>query len=159
MKIQDALDGALAPNSEIKNLDSKPPEGSAVKSSFALEAQIENKPQELKKIRSFFAMTNSVPSSLKPEAQIVLQALFSCFDKQKTVQEGKIDDLVWGFEQAGIPGPAVVVGLAQLEKDGFVRFQAPDNQYVEMTKDNITSLWVRYEKKLLELVYEGASSI
>ena len=157
MKLQDALEGVIEPGGEFKNLDTKPPEDSKARSSFAIEAEIENKPQELKKIRSFFAMTNSVPTTLKPEAQIVLQALFSCFDRQGSVQEGKLEDLTWGFEQVGIPGPATIMGLKYLNEAGYVKFQAPDNQYTEMTKDNVRHLWVRYQPKLMELVYEGSA--
>lgn len=159
MKLRDALDGAIAPDSEVKHLDTKPPEDSKAKSSFAIEAEVENKPQELNKLRPFYAMTKAVPTSIKAEAQIVLQALFACFDRQRSVQEGKLADLVWGFEQAGIPGSATVMGLKYLAEAGYVRFQAPDNSFVEMTKDNLSVLWVRYQPKLLEMVYEGPSSI
>lgn len=144
---------------DIKQLDTKPPEDSKVKSSFAIEAEVENKPQELKSVRPFYTMTKSVPTSLPAEAQIVMQSLFACFDRQKSVQEGKLADLVWGFEQGGIPGPCTVMGLKHLEKAGYVKFRAPDNTHVEMTKDNIAHLWVEYTSKLLEMVYEGSTSI
>lgn len=143
----------------VTHLDTTPPEDSKVKSSFAVEAEVENKPQELRRLRSFFSASKQIPSTLKPEAQIVLQALMACFDRQKSVQEGKLEDLVWGFEQAGIPGPATVMGLKYLAEAGYVRFQAPDNSFPEMTKENVAVLSVRYQSKLLEMIYEDSTSI
>lgn len=144
-------------NGNHTQLDSTPPEGSKAVSSFTMEAEVENKPQELKIVRSFYAMTKSIPSTLKPEAQIVMQALFDCFERQKEVKEGKFDDLVFGFEQAGIPGPATVMGVKYLFEAGYVKFQGPDNAfYTELTKNNVGIVWVRYQPKLLDLVYEGA---
>lgn len=142
-----------------KALDTRPPEGSKIVSSFGLEAQVDVKPQELRKLRPFSSATKQIPSTLKPEAQIVLNAIFSCFDRQKSVQEGLIDDLVWGFEQAGIPGPCTVIGLKFLAADDYIKFQAPDNQFVEMTKENIAKLSVRYTPKLLNMVYEDPTSV
>lgn len=140
-------------DAEVKKLDTTPPEGSKAVSSFAIEAQVENKPQELKKIRPFHAMSKSIPMLLKPEAQIVLQALFSCFERQKEVKEGKLEDFVWGFEQGGIPGPCTVLGIDALQRAGYIKLQAPDNTFVEMTKDNVKHLWVRYQPNLLAMVY------
>lgn len=140
---------------QFNRLDSTPPEDAKpVSSVMTLEATVDAKPQELKKIRPYFESNKDVPSTLTPEGQIVMHALFSCFDQQKTVQEGKLGDLVWGFEQGGIPGPATVMGLKCLHKEGYVKFQGPDNGWVsEMTKDNLEHLWVRYTSKLLNLVY------
>lgn len=146
-------------NGDHKTLDTKPPEGSQARSSFAMEAEVEVKPQQLKIVRSFYAMTKSIPSTLKPEAQIILQALFDCFERQKEVKEGQLSDLVWGFEQAGIQGPLTVMGIKYLFEAGYIKLQGPDNQfYKELTKENVAVLWVRYQPKLLELVYEGSSS-
>ena len=152
-ELADVADG------NVKTLDTTPPEGSKVVSSSAIEAEVVNKPQELKIVRSFYAMTKSIPSILKPEAQIILQALFDCFERQKEVKEGKLDDLVWGFQQAGINGPLTVMGIKYLFEAGYLRLQGDDNQfYREMTKENVGALWIRYQPKLLELVYEGSES-
>ena len=130
---------AVGVDGYTKQLDSRPPVDSKVVSSSAIEAVVENKPQELRRLRSFFSASKQIPSTLKPEAQIVLQSLLSCFERQRNVQEGQLADLVWGFEQVGVPGPATVMGLKYLEAAGYVKFQAPDNQFVEVTKDNIAS--------------------
>ncbi|NDD05583.1 MAG: hypothetical protein EB078_11805, partial [Proteobacteria bacterium] len=69
---------------DFKHLDSTPPEDAAPPASvMTLEAQIENKPQELKKVRPYYETHKEIPSDLPAEAQIVLHALFSCFERQK----------------------------------------------------------------------------
>lgn len=149
---------AIGLDGDTKKLDSRPPVNSKVVSSSAIEAVVENNPQELRRLRSFFAASKRIPSDLKPEAQMVLQSLLSCFEQQKSVQEGKLADLVWGFEQVGMPGPLTVMGLKYLGTAGYIKFQAPDNLFVEITKENIAHLSVRYTPKLLDMVYEDSAS-
>ena len=140
---------------KFKHLDSKPPEGTTPPASvMTLEAQVENNPQPLLKIRPYYETSKEVPGALAPEAQLVLHALLSCFEKQKDVQEGLIGDLVWGFEQAGIPKEASVIGLDRLAVAGYVKFQAPDNTFIDFSADAISKAWVRYQPKLLDMVYE-----
>jgi hypothetical protein len=91
---------------------------------------------------------------MTPEAQIVMHALFECFGRQQVVQEGLIGDLMWGFAQTGIPDKATWIGLCDLHKLGYVKFQAPDNTFVSADSDLIGKAWVRYQPKLLEMVYE-----
>jgi hypothetical protein len=150
------LKTAMGLEGDVSHLDTKPPEGSNVKSSFAVEATIENIPQELKKIRNFTALKLSIPGSLSTEAAKVLEALFDCFEKAGTVQEGLIADMIWGFQQVNPPidGQVTVAGLLRLQKEGYIRFQSRDNEYTEMTKNNIGHLFVRYQPKLLDMVYE-----
>lgn len=140
-----------------KNATVRPGDAKA-KSVMSLNVNLDEsatKPQELNKIRPYYDTAKEVPSSLVPEAQIVLHSLLSCFDRQKEVKEGKLDDLVWGFEQAGVPGGCTVIGLQALVKQGYLKLQAPDNTFVDMTSDRIKECWVRYERRLLDLVYEG----
>jgi hypothetical protein len=67
--------------------------------------------------------------------------------------------LVWGFAQADseipLPPALTVAGLAELERLGYIKFQAKDNSWTTMQSDAIEGAWVRYQPKLLELVYEG----
>jgi hypothetical protein len=146
---------------EYRHLDTSiRPEDSKATSVMSLEATVDVKPQELKKIKPFTALRLSAPVGLKFEAQLVLDTLFACFSKQGHVQEGLIGDLVWGFAQADsdipLPPALTVAGLAELEKLGYIKFQAKDNSWTNMQNDNIETAWVRYQSKLLDLVYEGA---
>jgi len=140
---------------DIKHLDSTPPEGVTVpKSVMTLEAEVVVDPQPLKKLRGYAQMSRDVSTLLPAEAQITLHALFSCFDKQKNVQEGLIGDLLFGFEVGGVPRNCSFMGLQQLQRAGYIKFQAKDNTYVDIMSDLIGSAWVRYQPKLLEMVYE-----
>lgn len=140
---------------DVKHLDSTPPEGAKPATSvMTLEAEVDATPQPLKTIRPYAVTQKEVPGSIAHEGQIVLHSLFACFDRQKSVQEGLIGDLIWGFAQAGIPPQLTLVGLKILEKNGYVKFQAPDHSYVDLNSDKIESAWVRYQKKLLDMVYE-----
>lgn len=121
---------------------------------MTLEAQVDPTPQKLRKIRPFAKSHRDVPTTIPPEAQIVLQALLSCFEKQNDVQEGVMKDITWGFEQCGIPSPCTVVGLKQLQNLGYVSIKAPDNTYMSISSDQLMEGWVVYENKLLDLVYE-----
>lgn len=142
-------------NGDYKHLDSTPQGDHKPASVMTLEATVDVKQQELKLIRSFFAMSNNIPPMLPPEGQMTLQALFSCFDQQKTVKEGLIGDLIWGFGECGLPPELTLNGLTQLYKMGYIKFQAPDNTFIDVNSDQIGKAWVRYQKKLLDLVYEG----
>jgi hypothetical protein len=140
---------------KFKHLDSKPPEGTTPPASvMTLEAVVENNPQPLRKLRPYYEASKNVPALLPPEAQVVLHALLSCFEKQKDVQEGLIGDMVWGLEQAGIPKEASIIGLDRLAVAGYVKFQAPDNTFIDFSSDAIGKAWIRYQPKLLDMVYE-----
>lgn len=135
--------------------NNSPPEGTKIKSTdFVFEVEVENKPQELRTLRPFFKAVRAIPSILPDEAQIVLRLIFDCFEKQGRVAEGLIGDLIWGFQQCGIPAELTFNGLMQLEKYGYIRFQAKDGQLINHTSDKLESAWIRYEQKLKDLVYE-----
>lgn len=111
-------------------------------------------PQELKKLRTYFGLINSVPADLPAEAQLVLRGLFDCFDKAANVSEGIVEELMWGFEQAGFPRKLTAHGLVFLEKAGYVKFQTRDNVFVRFQDARLKDSWIRYQPKLLEMVYE-----
>jgi hypothetical protein len=113
------------------------------------------KMQKLRKIRSFEAASLYVPGNLSAEGQIVLKCLFSCFERQDSVQEGLIGDLIWGFQQVSppIPPACTLKGLEDLRVRGYIKYQAPDNTYVDLKSDAVEKSWVRYQPKLLEMVY------
>ncbi len=129
----------------------------------SLEVTVDVKPQDLKQIRPFAALLARTPVLLPPEAQMVLQTLFMCFNKQKSVSEGKVVDLVFGFSQktadaTQLPPALTLVGLKQLTEQGYVKLLADDNTNVSLDSEYIGNAWVRYQPKFLELVYEDTSS-
>jgi len=140
---------------DVKHLDSRAPEGAKQDASvMTMEATVDATPQPLKKVRPYSVIAKTIPGSLPNEAQIVLHNLFSCFDRQKRIDEGLIGDLIWGFQQAGTSPALTLTGLRHLNEAGYVKFQAPDNTYVNIMDDKATKAWIRYQPKLLEMVYE-----
>lgn len=131
------------------------PEGVVTKSQSVMniEAVIDSTPQELRTMRTYSAMLKDVPKSLSPEGQIVLHAIFACFDRQGKIEEGKFEDLVWGFEQADIPRGCTLIGIKELGKKGYFKFQSPDNAIVDIGSDLIGNAWIKYTPKLMDLVY------
>lgn len=132
----------------------KLPKGTTHVTSITVDG-IDTTPQKLNAIRPYNAMTLQIPLNLNPIAAMVLQLLFSCFEKQGTVSEGLIGDLMWGFAQVEPPMPpeATFRGLVELYRKGYVKFQAPDNSFVSPESDAIERSWVRYQPKLLSMVY------
>lgn len=130
------------------------------KSVMNLEVTVDScAPQPLRVLRPFESMVLRIPQGLPSQATIVLQLLFSCFEKAQVVSEGLIGDMLWGFAQLAqpIPPELTLTGLRQLERRGFLKFQAKDNEYISLDSDQASSAWIRYQPKLLELVYDGAA--
>jgi len=122
-----------------------------------LEVTVDDyKPQALRKLRPYAVMSLHTPTNLPAEATIVLQLLFTCFEKAQAVSEGLIGDMLWGFAQVHPPVPPELTlnGLKQLAKLSYIKFQAPDNTFVDLASDRSSSSWIRYQPKLLDLVYE-----
>jgi len=150
---------------ESKPLDDK---AKIKNTAFSFEVTVDTTPQALRKIRPYHHMKLDIPSLLPLEGQVVMMTLFLCFSKAGGVSEGLIGDLLWGFEQPTvdertgkpriIPRQVTWEGLRQLESYGYVRFQAKDNSYINLESDAITSAFVRYEPKLLSLIYEGPAA-
>lgn len=122
----------------------------------SMEAVVDPTPQKLTpRLRGFEGSCLRIPGDLSREAQDTLKSLFSCFERQGEVKEGLIGDLIWGFSQIGIAPEKTIHGLKELEKNGYLRFKAPDGVYVDFTSDKIGKAWVKYSKPLLDMVYEG----
>ena len=140
---------------KFKKLDSTPPPGAKrSKSVMTMEAIVDTTMQPLRAIRPFAAACLYIPSNLSNDGQTVLRCLFDCFDKANEVKEGKIDDFVWGFAQSGHDPRRTVGGLNELRLHGYVKFQAPDNSYVGFDSAKIEDAWIRYQPKLLDMVYQ-----
>lgn len=139
-----------------KHLDSTPPEGVAPPTHvMTQEVVVENNPQPLRAIRPYANSCLKIPATLGSEATVVLHALFECFAKAKEVREGLIGDLAWGFSQVGIAVELTLKGLLVLEREGYIKFQAPDGAYVDLMSSSAEKAFVRYQPKLLEMVYDG----
>jgi len=143
--------------------DNAPPEDVNPKGApFIFEVQIDGPTkQELRKLRGYSAMARAVPPLLPDESRYVLHLLFECFEKAGFVAEGLVGDLMWGFEQVYPPTPRTLtyVGLKYLEAAGYVKYQAKDGSYVPLDSDASSSAFIRYQPKLLELVYENPAPI
>lgn len=120
-----------------------------------MEAVIE-KPemQVLQKLRPFLSACLRIPGDMSMEGQDTLKRLFSCFEKQGDVQEGKVGDLIWGFQQHGVHEAVTISGLKEMETKGYIRLQSPDNAYTGFHSENVIHAFVRYQKKLTDMVYE-----
>lgn len=143
---------------DFKHLDTKQVDDGRTKSVMTLEATVDYKPQELRHQRSFAGMILQIPTNIPPEAQIVLQALFACFEHQKSVQEGLIGDLLWGFQQndqTPIPAELTMNGLKQLGVLDYVKFRSKDHMFIDFSSDRIEEAFVIYQPKLLDFVYGG----
>lgn len=119
---------------------------------MSYDAVVDATPQKLKEVRPYAALIKDIPSDLSSEAQIVLHALFDCFERQKSVKEGKLVDIVWGFAQCGIAPQCTESGLGDLRKKGYLKMLMPDG--AEITEgDRVDQAMVHYTNKLLSIVY------
>jgi len=135
--------------------ENMPPEGVKVKNTdFVFEVEVENNPQELRKLRPYVKAVATIPGFLPDQAQIVLRLLFDCFAKAGHVSEGLIGDMLWGFTEFGIPSELSLHGLFQLEQLGYIAYQAKDGSFINKDSSKLESAWIRYQPKLLEMVYE-----
>jgi hypothetical protein len=133
----------------------KLPDGAKETQVMSMDVIVDVKPQPLRELRPFHQATRDIPSTIKPEAQIVLHSLLACFEKQKSVKEGIVDDLVFGFEAGGVPAMCTLVGLRALEKEGYIGLKAPDNTPINFQSSSVLKAWVTYKQKLLDMVYDG----
>ena len=118
------------------------------------EAVVEVRPQKLRKIKPCSIAVLSLPASLGDNTRTILSTLFGIFQDKNNVSDGLIGDMLYGFAQSGIPPAATLAALGEMERTGFVKFQTPDNVFVPITSDKIGSAWIRYQKKLLNMIYE-----
>lgn len=142
----------------FKRLEHQRPEDSKANSVMNMEATVDATPQKLDRpIKSFTGMAQSIPTFLKPEAQIVLQCLFSAFEKNREVKEGILKDWIFGFAQAGVPAECTVVGVDELIRQKFVRLVFDDGMPGNIQNPSSIDCWVRYETKLLDMVGESGT--
>ena len=113
---------------------------------------VDGKMQPLREVRPIDKTPKIVPPELNYQGGATLSLLFKVFEKRKYVKEGLIGDIIYGFDACGIPTEATIQGLDNLNKNGYIRFQAKDNAYVSIYDDRAGSAWVRYQPKLLNML-------
>lgn len=138
---------------KLKRLDTTAVADGKTKSVMTLEATVENKPQELRLLKPYFISSMAIPGSLSQQAQIVLHSLFSCFERQQSVKEGLLEDLVFGFEAAGVPIRLTIDGVRHLMNTGYLSLRDPHGEAIDFSSSKVLKAWVSYEPKLLEMVY------
>jgi len=121
---------------------------------FGMEATVEVNPQKLLKIKPCTASVLSLPANMSDNTRTVMSTLLAIFEDKNYMEEGLIGDMLFGFGKAGIPAACTLAALGEMEKYGFVKFQAPDNTYVSLDSDKIGAAWIRYQQKLKDMVYE-----
>lgn len=121
---------------------------------IAGQAVVEVRPQKLRKIRPCSLTVLRLPASLSDNTRTIMSTLFGIFEDKKRVEEGLIGDIIFGFMQAGIPPGETLTALGEMEKFGYVKFQAPDNSFVPLQSSHIGASWLRYQNKLLDMIYE-----
>jgi len=142
----------------FKQLKHERPQGAKAKSVMNLEVTVDSTPQKLSStLKDFAGMTQNIPVFLEPEAQIVLQCLFSAFEKSREVREGLLKDWFFGFATAGVPVKLTACGMAELIKQKYIRLQDDSGGDASIENAGAIGCWVRYEKKLLDMISEGDS--
>ncbi len=136
----------------FRHLDSTPPDDAKPASVMTLEAEVEVKHQDLLKIRPFFQSVMCIPPDLSDCGQLVMKAFMDCFDKAQNVQEGKLADILFGFEQCQISAIASIAGIMDLRRKGYIILQAPDNTVLSSLPDSL-DCWIAYTPKFLRLIY------
>lgn len=94
------------------------------------------------------------PKEFKPEspAGIVFANLNVCYKENNNVSEGIMEDVIWGFAQAGIPRYLTWDGLLALGKFGYLTFT--DEQRVLMIGTPAEAMWYRWTPKFYNLLLE-----
>lgn len=132
------------------------PNGTRDVMASSINAIVDSTPQLLRPIRPFLDAITPAPLSLPENARLVLDSLLSCFRKEGYVREGKIKDVLFGF-QVTYPNELdkVAYGIVDLRREGYVKFIAPDGIDVDENCDKLSECWLGYTQKLLDHVYGG----
>jgi len=121
---------------------------------IAGEAVVEVRPQNLRKLRPCSLAILRLPADISDNTRTIMSTLFGIFEDKKRVEEGLVGDMIWGFARSGIPPAKTFSGLEEMEKFGYVKFQTPDNSFVALHSPRIGAAWMRYQRKLLAMIYE-----
>ena len=114
--------------------------------------EVYNSAPRLKVVKPFYNGLNSYPSELEKNtsAHVVFYNLQQCYEQVGNVSEGVVEDIIWGFRQAGIPAAVTWDGLNQLKKLGFVYFHDGTGRVI--LGDVSDKLWFRWSLKYIDLL-------
>lgn len=121
---------------------------------FGMEATVDVKPQKLRNIKPCTVSVLTLPANISDNTRTIMSTLFAIFEDKNSVEEGLVGDMLWGFSQAGIPAAATFAALGEMERHGYVKFQAPDNSFLPIASPKIGSCWICYQDKLKNMIYE-----
>lgn len=113
--------------------------------------------QPLMTLRPDFVGVKEVPAEIGENgvAALVFVDLVECFKKAGKICEGKLNDLIWGFNQCGRDPRAVAAGLTHLRKLGYIYYTDPlGAKITEHNFDPKQLIWIRYSDKLLKMFAE-----
>lgn len=99
-----------------------------------------------------------VPNELNGTALMVFIELNKCFKKANRVAEGLLPNVIWGFEQCGFDPKFVASGLAALRAQKYIFYSdASRLPIIEYGFDPKWPVWVRYDRKFLNLLVKNSS--
>ena len=117
-----------------------------------VSGEVDMKMQPLRDVRPVIHAPKVIPGDLDQAGTMVMALLFKVFERQQYIKEGLIGDLLFGFDQCGVPSDMSIMGLKDLNKKGYIKFQAKDNTYVSIDSDKAGSAWIKYMPKLKSLI-------
>lgn len=113
--------------------------------------------QPLMILRPGFIGVKEVPAEIGQNgvAVLVFVDLVECFKKAGKICEGKLSDLIWGFDQCGRDKRAVAAGLTHLRKLEYIYYTDPLGAKIsEHNFDEKKAIWIRYSDKFLKMFAE-----
>lgn len=110
-----------------------------------------NKPG-LRQVRPFFHGLKEQPIDITQQspAGVVFFNLQICYDVQKNVSEGSVEDVIWGFRQSGIPNNITWDGFRTLKDLGYITFT--DSMGVTLFGDPSPAMWYQWTQKYYGLL-------
>jgi len=111
----------------------------------------DNEPR-LRIMKPFYNGLLSYPSEIgeNTAAHVVFYNLQQCYEQTGNVSEGIVEDVIWGFRQAGIPGSVTWKGINDLKKLGFIYFH--DGTGRVLFGDATEKMWFRWSLKFLDIL-------
>jgi hypothetical protein len=106
----------------------------------------------LKVMKPFYHGLISLPEEIKENtaAYVVFYNLQQCYEQSGNVSEGIVEDVIWGFRQAGIPANTTWKGINDLKKLGFMYFHDGTGRVV--LGDATEKVWYKWTLKFLDLL-------
>ena len=110
--------------------------------------------EPLQVILPLYTGITHVPSDLRGPALFVFKLLHKCFERAGKVCEGLLPNLIWGFQECGHDPQHVAAGMTELRRLGYVFYSDAGRLPISeltYTPNKHIQIWVRYEKKMLDL--------